>query len=246
MRHPVAQGETICQLNKPMDMNRYNTFYKIHKGLRALLAETTLQFQRTEPADEIAANEMTDRLEFVLKFFELHANAEDSFFNQPLEALDKDVAHLFEQEHQEDHRLSEELAKRIDDFKFATTRGEREMYWKELYYLFQEFTAFNLYHMNKEEKKLNASLWKHYSDEQIKKTEQALVQSFTPEKMAMSARVILKGATNKEVSDWLKEVSASAPVPVYQLLYNLAERELPEARWEMIRRQVTTPKGAVI
>ncbi len=227
-------------------MNRYNTFYKIHKGLRALLAETTLQFQRTEVSDEAGAHEVTDKIEFVLKFFELHANAEDKFFNQPLEALDKDIAMLFEKEHEEDHRLSDELVKHIKSFKEASTNSEREVQWKELYYAFQEFTAFNLYHMNKEEKELNQSFWKHYSDEQIKRTEQMLIQSFTPEKMAISARVILKGATNQEVVDWLKEVAANAPAPVYQLLFNLAGTKLPEVRWNSIKQNLAVKEEAVI
>lgn len=219
-----------------MKSNRYNTFYRIHKGLRAMLYETALKIQQTDMADPEAGAPVIGAVNEVLLMFGTHADSEDRFYNIPLENIDSSVATLFEKEHVEDHRLAAQLEQLVHDWSEAATRETRQEIGKELFYSFNEFIAFNLYHMNKEEKLLNQVLWKHYDDQEIIQKERTLVQSLTPEKIALSGRVMARGLNDREIAEWHREVRATAPAPVYGLLKSISQKELPAKRWESIQR----------
>ena len=103
-----------------------------------------------------------------------------------------------------------------------------------LFYAFNEFIAFNLYHMNKEEIELNATLWKQYSDQEIKGIEKKIVQNTPPEKMARYAKWMIRGINDRELIHWLAEVRKSAPAPVFEMLIGIAEKELTSERYEGI------------
>lgn len=221
-----------------MKTSRYNSFNQIHKGLRALLYETAIKIQQTDMSQAEAAEPAILQIEEVLFLFESHAHGEDHYFNEPLEKTNPDVATLFEKEHVEDHRLANVLTNLIKDYRQSTTPLERAEKGKHLFYAFNEFIAFNLYHMNKEEIELNEALWERYSDTEIKSIEQTLVQSIPPQKMAQYAKWMIRGINDKELVHWLDEVRRFAPPPVFEMLIAIAEVELPQQRCAQISDQV--------
>lgn len=221
-----------------MDTSRYNSFNQVHKGLRALLYETALNFQQVDMSIAEAAESVIAQLEEVLFLFESHAHGEDHYFNEPLEKTNPEVATLFEKEHVEDHRLANVLSGLIASFKQAPTPQARAEKGKHLFYAFNEFIAFNLYHMNKEEIELNAALWERYSDTEIKSIEQTLVQNIPPQKMARYAKWMIRGINDKELIHWLDEVRRFAPPPVFEMLIAIAEVELSQQRFAAISEQL--------
>jgi hypothetical protein len=222
-----------------MNTSRYNSFNQVHKGLRALLYETALKIQQTDMAQAEAAEPVIRQIEEVLFLFESHAHGEDHYFNEPLEKTNPEVATLFEKEHVEDHRLANVLSSLIASYKQATTPQARAEKGKHLFYAFNEFIAFNLYHMNKEEIELNAALWERYSDTEIKSIEQTLVQNIPPQKMAQYAKWMIRGINDKELIHWLDEVRRFAPPPVFEMLIAIAEVELPQQRLAKISDQLS-------
>lgn len=217
-----------------MTTNRYNSFNQIHKGLRAQLYETALKIQQTDMSQPEAAAPVIEQIEEVLFLFESHAHGEDHYFNEPLEKTNPEVALLFEKEHVEDHRLANVLSSLIASYKEATTAEARAEKGNHLFYAFNEFIAFNLYHMNKEEIELNATLWNRYTDQEIKGIEQILVQNTPPQKMMKYAKWMIRGINNKELIHWLEEVRAFAPAPVFEMFISIAETELPTVRYQFI------------
>ncbi len=221
-----------------MNTSRYNSFNQVHKGLRALLYETALKIQQTDMSQAEAAEPVILQIEEVLFLFESHAHGEDHYFNEPLEKTNPEVATLFEKEHIEDHRLANVLSSLIASYKQATTPQARAEKGKHLFYAFNEFIAFNLYHMNKEEIELNAALWERYSDTEIKSIEQTLIQNIPPQKMAQYAKWMIRGINDKELIHWLDEVRRFAPPPVFEMLIAIAEVELPSQRFATISDQL--------
>lgn len=219
-------------------MTRYNSFNQIHKGLRALLYDTAMQLQTTDMSSTLEGEKLITKIEEVLFLFESHAHGEDHFFNEPLEEVDSRVSQMFIKEHEEDHRLGEVLVSLIDDWKHAKTDQDRSSHGHKLFYAFNEFIAFNLYHMNKEEIELNAVLWNHYSDSQIKATEQQLVQQIPPDKMARYAKWMIKGINDAELAHWLREVKAFAPAPVFEMLNGIAQQELDGTRYQLLQQNL--------
>ncbi|MCB0488458.1 MAG: hypothetical protein R2820_05625 [Cyclobacteriaceae bacterium] len=219
-------------------MTRYNSFNQIHKGLRALLYDTALQVQIADMSSATDGEQIISKIEEVLYLFESHAHGEDHFFNEPLEEVDSRVSKMFIKEHEEDHRLAEVLVSVINDWKYAKTDKDRCLYGRNLFYAFNEFIAFNLYHMNKEEIELNAVLWNHYSDSQIKATEQQLVQQIPADKMARYAKWMIRGINDAELTHWFREVKALAPAPVFEMLNGIAQQELDSKRFHLLQRSL--------
>jgi hypothetical protein len=218
--------------------SRYNSFNQIHKGLRALLYDTALKFQQTDLSDKTAGEKVLQQLELLLMLFESHAHNEDEFYNKPLEEVNHAVATMFEKEHDEDHRLGKVLADLIDRWRKEADASGRETTGRNLFYAFNEFIAFNLYHMNKEEIELNAVLWNEYSDDTIKATEQELVKRVPPQKMGLYAKWMIRGINDTELSTWLKEVKEFAPPEVFSMLIQLAAAELPSVRYEKLKQSL--------
>ncbi len=212
---------------------RHNSFNQVHKGLRALLFETAIKIQQCNFADTPAGEKVLQELEQVLLLFESHAHNEDHFFNEPLEEVNKEVARLFEKEHEEDHRLALVLETLIKAWRKANGREERLTIGQQMMYAFHEFIAFNLNHMNKEETLLNQVLWETYTDDQIRATEQQLVQSIAPDKMIQYAQWMIRGINAGEMIHWMRELAVSAPKPVYDQLYAMAREEWG-TRWKEV------------
>jgi hypothetical protein len=217
-----------------MNNNRYNSFNHVHKGLRVMLYTTAEQMQQTDMSKETLAAPVLEQVEEVLYLFESHAHGEDHHFNEPLEQSYPEVATLFEKEHEEDHRLAAVLTHLIAAYRMSDNDSERATRARELFYAFNEFIAFNLYHMNKEEIELNAVLWEKYSDQEIRMIEQTLVQSIPPQKMMKYAKWMIRGINDTEIIHWLSEVKAFAPAPVFEMLINIAEVELPTQRYQVV------------
>ncbi|MCU0357635.1 MAG: hypothetical protein MUE95_08645 [Cyclobacteriaceae bacterium] len=217
---------------------RYNSFNQIHKGLRAMLYEAALALQHADLSDAAEGEEALQRLEEVLYLFDSHAHHEDQFFNEPLEQINPEVATLFEQEHKEDHRLATVLYDLISQWREEKTAAGRGITGRNLFYAFNEFIAFNLCHMNKEELVLNEALWKVYSDEEIKATEQALVRQTPPDKMMRYAKWMIRGCNRVELANWLTEVKLGAPPELLMVLLKLAEEQLTPHRFAAVKESV--------
>ena len=219
-----------------MNTLRYNSFNQIHKGLRAQLYDTALKVQQTDLSDAEAASSVIEQIEEVLFLFDSHAHGEDHYFNEPLEKTNPEIATLFVAEHVEDHRLANVLSTLITSYREASAPQARAEMGKHLFYAYNEFIAFNLYHMNKEEIELNAALWEHYTDAEIKSIEQTLVQSIPPQKMMKYAKWMIRGINNIELIHWLDEVRRFAPLPVFEMLISIAETELSVERFELVTK----------
>lgn len=221
-----------------MKANRYNTFNQIHKGLRALLYDTAMKLQQTDLSDSDKAIAAIEQVHETLFLFESHAHGEDYYFNEPLEKSMPEVAELFQKEHVEDHRLGNVISHLLESWAQAETNDARREAGKLLFYSFNEFIAFNLYHMNKEEIELNAALWDQYSDEEIRAIEQTLIQNIPHAKMEAYGKWMMRGLNDVEITKWLGEVKNFAPAPVFALLDRIAKDELPSSRYYAIQEAI--------
>ena len=156
-------------------MKRFNVFNQIHKALRALLYETAIAFQHTDFCQAEDADRAFEKLEAVLKVFHAHAEHEDGFLLPAVERFNPVLVKEFESEHEKDEFLTHRLRSLVLVFRHATCTSSRIEAGEAIFKAFNEFIAFNLYHMNKEEEKLNASLWSNYTDTEIMAIQKKLI-----------------------------------------------------------------------
>ena len=166
---------------------RFNLFNQIHKGLRALLYNTAISIQHTEFLQADQARETFDKVKKTLWVFNSHAHAEDELLFPLLQTFAPDIVMDFEQQHQRDHELSESLRLIVHSYSFATDSSAKLKCGILLQQAFDEFTAFNLHHMSREETIINEALWQHYADQDIAAIEKTIVASLPPEKSECSA-----------------------------------------------------------
>lgn len=210
--------------------NRYNVFNNIHKGLRHMLFQAQIDVQRTDFSNPAADATITD-LEYVLECYDTHADHEDHFILDNIASKEPAITEELEKDHIVDHQLSDNLRQQIELYKAATDMDSKAAAGQEIFYALNEFIAFNLYHMNKEERVLLPLLWKHFTDGEILEMEHKIVASIPPPVLIAESRWMMRSINNGEISSWMTGIKMGAPEPVYQMFVQMAKEELPEVRF---------------
>ena len=218
---------------------RYNVFNQIHKGLRNMLYDTAVCLQRADFSSAEAA-EAVGQLELVLALFDEHAEHEDKYVLPHILAHDAKLKEEFEKDHVIDHKLAEDLNAHVAGWKAAETAEARTMAGNRIFYAFNEFIAFNLYHMNKEENELLYTLWKHFTDEEIIGMQMQIIQSIAPETLAIENEWMMRSINDAEIIAWLTAVKHTAPAEAFAGMMQLAQRELGSIRFEKISAAFAT------
>ena len=218
---------------------RYNTFYQVHKALRAMLYETATELQRADFDNEEEATSVLANITTIVDVFDKHAHNEDFFVFSVLAQYEPSVIDSFEQEHIRDHELSTQLTTLINIYGSLETDEEKIQLGSALRKAFVDFLAFNLVHMAKEEDIINNLLWRYYTDEQIRAIEKQIISNQTPESTAVVWKWMIRGLSNGEISNWLKTVEKNAPQVVFKNLFLAAEKELPRDRFRQVVNELT-------
>jgi hypothetical protein len=218
---------------------RYNTFYQVHKALRAMLYETAGELQRTDFNSREEVTSLLANITTVVDVFDKHAYNEDHFVFPAVEQFEPSVVDSFEQEHVRDHELSSQLRTLINIYSSLKSDEERIQLGSALRKAFVDFLAFNLVHMAKEEDIINNLLWRYYTDEQIRAIEKQIIAIQAPESTAVVWRWMLRGLSNWEITNWLKAVKKSAPEFMFNNLVATAEKELPRDRFQQVVGELT-------
>lgn len=200
-----------------------------------MLYDTGLALQLTDFTDNHESEAALKKLDLVLDTFLKHAAHEDHFILPVVEKHSKELMQEFDQEHEKDEFMTHRLHSLVNAFRQSSSDQAKMENGEKIFRAFNEFIAFNLYHMNKEEEKLNAILWSHYTDEQILDIQRELVKSITPEENMVVSQWMMRGISDPEIVNWLKAIKNEAPYFVFQGIIGLAEQVLPAARWSKIQ-----------
>jgi Hemerythrin HHE cation binding domain len=225
-------------------MNRYNIFYQVHKGLRALLYETALLLQHTDFTNADEAELAIEQLQSVVELFDKHAHTEDTLVFAAITQHEPSIVHAFEKEHEEDHALGCRMNGIILSYAHAVCSGDKYEIGKCITNAFIEFMIFNLNHMAKEEDIINKALWKHYSDAELHGITQRIIAGIPQPQMIQFSQWMMRGLNNIEIISWLKEIKNNAPDVVFQSMFNMAQQQLNSNRWLQVQEALT--EGAMV
>ncbi|MEI9945934.1 MAG: hemerythrin domain-containing protein [Chitinophagaceae bacterium] len=220
-------------------MNRYNIFYQVHKGLRALLFETGSFLLRTDFTNEEQFAEVNEKINEVQHLFDKHAHTEDGLILPAIESYEPSVVDAFENEHKQDLALSVRLKNVIAALADADNEYDRAELGKSLNVLFFEFTAFNLAHMAKEETILNKLLWRYHNDDELKQMTRQIINDIHPDDTVKYNKWMLRGLNNSEIIGWLKNVKNGAPDFTFRCLMKQCGEEMEEQRWSQVQEQLS-------
>ena len=225
-------------------MKRYNIFNQIHKGLRALLYETIIKLQQTDFTDAENADEAVQQVKIILDLFDEHAHTEDTFILPAIVEYEPSVVDVFAQEHVQDLALSNKLNGLLQAFSLTISPDAKREIGAAISTAVFEFMLFNLEHMKKEEDVLNKLLWRYYTDEVLHGITMNIVASAPADKMPLYNKWMMRGLSNTEIINWLKQIKNNAPEFVFNSYVDLATNELAENRWQKVQEQLT--EGAML
>lgn len=225
-------------------MQRYNIFYQIHKGLRQMLYHTASHLQQTDFIQPDETTEIIAQIHEVLDLFDGHANTEDNFVLPSVETAEPAAANLFEEEHVQDHALSNKLRALLNMFHHTVASEEKLELGSAIRVAFTEFLVFNLQHMAKEELQLNHILWQHHTDDQLQGLTQKIIAHIPQELHIKYNTWMMRGLSNNEIVAWLKNIKNMAPEIVFNGMLKLAEAELNVHRWSIVQEDIT--EGALL
>jgi hemerythrin-like domain-containing protein len=227
-----------------MQTLRFNPFGQVHKGLRALLYDTSLQLQQTNFSVEEEIYAAIERVQLVSRMFDHHAHIEDNQVFPMIEDYAPEVVADFEAQHQTDHALAESLDKCLHYFSETNSPEQNRYAGNELLQNFHAFLAFNVEHMRKEETIINGVLWRYYTDAQLLQKVHEISASIPPEENKHFVYWMLKGLGTQEIIDWYNAIKLSAPAPVFNFFCALAEEALPVKKWDRIKEALQ--EGAML
>ena len=220
-------------------MERYNIFYLIHKGLRAALYETALKLQQNDFNAKEETEEVLNKVKEIVMLFEGHAVKEDRFIFSAIASYEPSVVAAFEEEHETNALLAQELHAAIGTVNKSRSLGEKIVSGRKLTEHFVHFMVFNLQHMEKQEAGINKILWRYYSDEEIRSIGAQISQATPPWIQEFYATWMLRGINNTEAISWIKAIERGSSPLVFQTLLQKAEQEWPAKRFREVTKSLT-------
>jgi hypothetical protein len=217
-------------------MNRFNLFYRINKGLKALLYDTSMLLQRADftVADEVST--VHRRLQTVLSIFDAFRFSEEQYILPAIIYYEPGIATKFEEDRKERQRLLFQIEKSL--FAADPTReAESELpVGIKLITDFEFFSTLIITLMACDERLLNMLLWRYYSDPELQAIEWKIISANGSATISSVFRQwILSGLTTKEAKDWLEDARLLASEDEYQILLRFLDYEQQPASRDGLR-----------
>jgi hypothetical protein len=220
---------------------RADIYLRIHKALRACMADTLLWIGRLDCADPREVADAMAQVRSIAGFCAGHLRHEDEFVHPALEAARPGAAREIEDEHVHHNAACARLAQLADAIGEAGA-AERQPLAKQLYRALALFLAESLVHMDKEETDNNAILWAGYDDQQLMAIEHAIVASLSDQERATSMRWMLPALTPAERLAMFEGVRRGAPPPVFDAMLAGLRPLLAAADWNKLCAGLSRPE----
>jgi iron-sulfur cluster repair protein YtfE (RIC family) len=213
---------------------RFNPFHQVHQGLRALLCHASLALQHTDFGNLYHTGATLSLLEEMVDLFEQHAHAEDTLVFPMIADHSPNVVLHFEQQHEKDHSLMQDLFQCMEQCRKASGSFERTVMGRILQRCLSEFMSFNLTHMTQEESIVLPVIWQYYTDEEIQEKHLAVTASFSQEKKERMGYWMLKGLNEQEIITWFEGLQKNTTPAVFNRYMQLAAAALPPEKFRQL------------
>ncbi|WP_256004153.1 hypothetical protein [Pedobacter deserti] len=221
-----------------MEEIRFNLFRNVHKGLRALLADTLILLQQTDFLIQTEANTAFERIKLVLLLMHQHTKWEVDFVFQKLGANALSMTGYFANQHYHADALTMNMDVLICGLEDAKSQTEKEAISYSLLDAFVEFTAYNFTHMTMEEQLINPLLWHTFSDQELQAMQMQHLNTANSQSQQAFLQWMLIHNSNRELANWLNSMNCSATAPQFRRVFDLAQEVLSPERLEFLNLNV--------
>ena len=217
---------------------RVDIYAFIHKGLRAMMADTLLAVGCMDLHDRTDLQTTCQRVLDLADACTSHLSHENTFIHPAMEACQAESSQRIAHEHEEHlssiHQLREAVA------RLQCTNGPAQAQSAQaLYRRLATFVGENFLHMRIEETEHNRVLQAGYSDAELMALEGRIVASMTPEENLAFLRWMVPSMTPSERALLLGGMQAEAPAPVFAATLEALQPHLSARDWAKLEKELT-------
>lgn len=191
---------------------RFDLYTTIHKAQRYHLFKLSIEIGKADFVVPVQVANIKINLDHMIRHIRKHAQNEDTFIH-PLFTVCKDQGEILEKQHLQIEMLLDELDEIIETNSFD-----------RLYAVFNRFIAIYLQHTDLEEQIQKESLWRHYSDDELKAVIQRYQQSLTWQENLEGMDFMIPALNVPELEKMLTGMKQALPEAKFQQILLIAEQ----------------------
>jgi len=218
------------QLALTQGRDRMDMYTAIHKALRAMMCDALVALGRLDHEDDREVVRTSAQLFELLELCGAHMLHENTFVHEPMQAQAPGSADAAAHDH-EDHAQHIAQLHHLAGAMVKAPVALRGPLALALYRTLALFVAENLRHMAHEETHHSATLWAHFSDEQLHAIHGRILGSIGPQEMATTMRWMIPACNPQERAQTLLGMRAGAPEPVFMAVLDGVRPHLDHAGW---------------
>jgi FPC/CPF motif-containing protein YcgG len=223
-------------------------FTAVHKAIRSMIYDVSGRLQSADFSDRARSVELLADLQHefstavsatcVLCLLHLHARHEEKVPFPAMESLEPALVRALIEDHQEIQRRMTALARSSSEFAKLESPEERLAAGARINREANEFFAFYLGHMNKEEDTIVPAMQAHFTDEQMRAMQATIIGSMERERLAGFLYWMLPSLSLNELTALIAGVKDGAPPELLQLAAGIGAARVDPARWAVVRQRV--------
>jgi hypothetical protein len=223
-------------------------FTPIHKAVRSMIYSLGGRLQTADFSDKIASaallvdlqHEFTNAVSAscVLCLLHAHAGHEEAGIFPSMQSIDPGLIRALIDDHQEIRRRLTSITKRAEELGATDPPAQRLLLGAQINREVNEFFAFYLTHMNKEEVTIVPEMKEHFTDAQLGAMQGAIMGSMPPERAASYLKWMLPSLSLGELTGMLTGLKLSSPPELMKFIAGIGAANVDPARWAVVRERV--------
>ena len=223
-------------------------FTPIHKAIRSMIYDLGGRLQSVDFADKVASTQVLVDLQHefanavsatcVLCLLHSHAGSEEAGIFPSMQPIDPALIRMLIDEHHEIRRRLLALTKMADELGGIASPERRTELGVGINREANEFFAFYLMHMNKEEVTIVPAMKEHFTDDQLRAMQGAVMGAMPPERLANYLRWMLPSLTLRELTGTMTGVKRGAPPEFLRFVAGIGAANVDPTRWALVRERV--------
>ena len=206
---------------------RYDSYFAIHKALRALMADTLVKLGKMDPDDDDETRSVLAQVRQAIEFGQMHLAKEETFVHPAMEARAPGSTQRASADHVSHAGAFDRILAACRDVEAAGGKV-RAAAALCLYRRFAVLMADDLLHMNTEETENNAVLWATYTDAELVDITDRLVGSIPPDVLAKYTRWMVAANSPRDRAKLLADIRRKAPAHGFAMLLGAVLPHLSE------------------
>jgi Hemerythrin HHE cation binding domain len=210
---------------------RDDLFTSIHKALRLGIFTLTAQAGNTDWGSPAEVAELYGKWLPLLDLLRAHTAHEDGHILRLLDQVDPRAAEPAAEQHGDLEDLLEEIDQQFE----ALVKHPEPAAGLRLYRDLARFVAGYLPHLHDEETRIMSRIWDCCTDEEIAAAREGFMAETTPEQLATTLEYMLPALDRVTRRQLVEGLAGSAPPPVVNMVFGVAERVLPATAYQELR-----------